>query len=204
MNEKVSLLFQFLVESEFPLFYALTELIFMVMGAYYFFRSILLIRSLRGLNMSYSQMTYVASDTNPTDVFFKFLTGVALMSYGASHAIIANTIYISTTSFQPYSQEIFRSISCASGQQTGCLAYQIGLYSSQSWQRSLVNVNFFNLFTSVLQLSGAISYGIGWKNVAKLGSPTVARTNITAGGCILQIFLGSAFMHPLELWDLIT
>ncbi|MBY7854232.1 hypothetical protein KW429_11050 [Vibrio fluvialis] len=154
--------------------------------------------------MSHNQMAYVASDTNPTDIFFKFLAGVCLMSYGASHAVIANTIYISTTSFQPYSQEIFRSISCASGQQTGCLAYDIGLYSSQSWQRSLVNINFFNLFTSVLELSGAISYGIGWKNVSKLGSPTVSRTNITAGGCITQIVLGSAFMHPLELWDLIT
>lgn len=204
MNEQISAFFRFLVESEFPILYAFIEVCFMVWGAAIFFRGIILIRSLRGLNLSYSQMTYVASDTSGADVTMKIFAGVMLMSFGVGHAMIANTIYISSTSFQPYSQEIFRSISCASGESTGCLSYDLGLYNEGSWHRSLININFFNLFTSVIQLSGAFSYGRGWLNVSKLASPNVARTNITAGGCIVQIVVGAACMHPLELWNLIT
>ncbi|MBF4438498.1 hypothetical protein ERJ77_29220, partial [Vibrio anguillarum] len=127
MNEQINAYFRFLVESEIPSLYSLIELFFMVYGAVLFFWGIGRMRGVRALTGVYSQMHYAAADVGINDVFLKVFSGVFLMSFGAGQALVANSIYI-TQNFQPYSVEVFRSISCASGSVQGCLHYDLGLY----------------------------------------------------------------------------
>ncbi len=197
-------LFRFLVESEIPSLYFLIETIFLATGWVYFIQVILALRSVRAITGVYSQMTFQLADVSPVNLSAKFIAAVFLMSYGAGQALVANSIFVSAH-FEEYGLEMFTTISCASGDMDGCLHYELGIYSDDSWKTQLINQNFFNLTTSVAMLFGALSYGNGWRGIARLGSNQAGgKQPPMLGGALTQIILGVAFMHPLELWELVT
>lgn len=199
MNSALDQLFKFWVESEIPAFYDLVELFFLTLGGVYFFSSLWMLGKVRAINGTYNAMAFQMTDVSLTHVMAKFSAGVFLMSFGAGQALIANSLY-ATNDLTPYSAEMFRSISCVNGSVQGCLHYDLGLFRDPSWQNQLVNQNFFNLATALLQIVGVLAYGRGWLNVGRLGAPpTSGKQPPTLGGCLTQIGLGAMAMHPYEL-----
>ncbi|MDD9175997.1 hypothetical protein PVK62_08055 [Aliivibrio sp. S3MY1] len=196
--------FKFMVEYEIPSLYLLIEVIFMALGWYYFLWCIATLKNVKQLTGNYSQTAFQIADVSPLSIIGRFFASVFLMSYGQGQALIANSIFVSQD-FAPYSIEMFRSISCANGSMEGCLHYDLGLYQNQSWESQVINANFFNLTTALMQIFGAIAYGRGWHNVGRLGDNAVSgKAPPTFGGALTQLILGVAFMHPLELWEMFT
>lgn len=203
MDSSLDQLFNFLVTSEIPSFYQLSEYIFKTIGLMFILHSVFLLRSVKTINGTSLTNNMQLLDVSPTEIVTKSLAGAFLFSFGSGNALIANSLFIQQD-FLPYSAEVFRSISCANGDGEGCLHTDLGLYQGANWQSQLINANFFELFTSMLQIMGAISYGIGWIKVSKLGKPPTSQNHPTLGGCLTQIILGSMFMHPYELWQLLS
>ncbi|WP_390240808.1 hypothetical protein [Vibrio sp. R78045] len=200
----LDLFFRFLVESEIPSLYFLIEQTFLALGAVIFVQCVIELKNVKQLTGIYSQMTFQLADVSPASIAAKFISSVFLMSYGAGQALIANSVFINSH-FDKYSIEMFKSISCASGAVSGCLHYELGIYTDSSWQTQVINANFFNVWTSILMLAGAIAYGRGWIGVSRFNSQGVGgKPPPTLGGAALQIILGAMCMHPIELWELLT
>lgn len=195
--------FRFLVESEIPSLYFLIETVFLAIGWCYFIQVIVSLKNVRQLTGIYSQMTFQVADVSPTALAAKFIAAVFLMNYGAGQALFANSMFVDAH-FEAYSAEMFRDISCANGATGNCLYTQLGLYADNSWKTQIINQNLFKLATSMAMITGAISYGLGWRGIARFQEPPSGKAPPTLGGALTQIGLGVAFMHPQDLWQLIS
>ena len=203
MDSALDQLFNFFVSSEIPALYQLVEYTFKTLGLFFLLHSVALLRSVKAVNGTSLTNNMQLLDVSPMEIAAKAFAGAFLFSFGSGNALIANSLFIQQD-FAPYSLEVFRSISCANGDGEGCLHTNLGLYEGADWQKQLINANFFELFTAILQITGAIAYGTGWVKVSKIGKPPTSQNHPTLGGCLTQIVLGALFMHPYELWKLLS
>ncbi|MEI8659447.1 hypothetical protein [Vibrio sp. Hal054] len=155
------------------------------------------VRALTG-NMTMQSMHM--ADVTPMSLGAKFFAMTFLASFGQGQALISNTLFLE--SFDSYSIDTLRSISCAVSDATGCLSYELGMFQDGSWSENAVNQTFFEFFTAVIVMAGTIYYLIGWLSFAKLGSEQ--GRNKTFWQCIWQIFIGALLMRPTETWRMLT
>ena len=203
MGSSLDQLFNFFVSMEIPALYQLIEYAFKVVGLVFLLHSVMLLKNVKAVNGTSLSHNMQLIDVSPMEIAAKALAGAFLFSFGSGNALIANSLFIQQD-FAPYSIEVFRSISCANGDGDGCLHSSLGLYEGADWQKQLINANFFELFTSIIQITGVYAYGSGWLKFSKIGKAPTSQNHPTLGGCLTQIVLGALFMHPYELWKLLS
>lgn len=191
----------YIVTSEIPALYWLVERLALAFGAVLFFSAIMSIYRVRSLTGNYSMMSMQMADVSIQEIAAKVTASVFLGSFGLGQAMVSNTLLIQT--FDPYSVEVLRSISCSSGDSVGCIHYDLGIYNSGSWTEHAVNKTFFEFFTAVIAMLGTIGYFMGWVSFSKLGGGS-GQPQKGFMACCLQIMLGALLMRPTETWLMFT
>ncbi|MCG9578606.1 hypothetical protein L1D14_20520 [Vibrio tubiashii] len=189
---------QTLLTRDIPAVYYLFERFAFLLAGIFFLSAIITILRVKSMTGNYSMSSMSMTEASPFQVASKLCASVFLGSFGLGQAVISNTVLYGN--FEPYSIDVLRSISCSIDDMSGCVHYELGIFSNSSWQKAAINETFFEFFTGVLALFGTGCYLLGWINFSKLGNQG-ARTFFQ---CTLQIFIGALMMRPAELWQMFT
>ncbi|MDN3661092.1 hypothetical protein [Vibrio agarivorans] len=200
-GSKLEDVLNYVLTSEIPALYWLVERLALAIGVVLMFTAIMSIYRVRSLTGNYSMMSMQMADVSLQEIAAKVVASVFLTSFGLGQAIVSNTLLFQ--SFEPYSVDVLRSISCSAGDSVGCIHYELGIYNSGSWTEHAVNKTFFEFFTAVIAMLGTICYTMGWVSFSKLGGGS-GQPQKGFMACCMQIIMGTLLMRPTETWLMFT
>ncbi|EGQ9239489.1 MULTISPECIES: hypothetical protein [Vibrio] len=201
-SSKLESILSYIASSEIPALYYLVERVAFLGGLILLGSAVMMIYRIRSITGNYSMMSMQMADASLKELFAKVTASVFLGSFGIGQAMISNTLFLQ--SFEPYSVEVLRSISCSSGDSVGCIHYELGMFESGSWMQATINQTFFEFFTATVAIYGSICYALGWFAFSKLGASSGGAPTKSFWAVSIQIIFGSFLMRPTETWLLFT
>ncbi|WP_281188485.1 hypothetical protein [Vibrio harveyi] len=192
----------FITSSEIPALYYLVERIAFLGGLILLASAIVMVYRIRSISGNYSMMSMQMADASLKELFAKVTASVFLGSFGIGQAMISNTLFLQ--SFDPYSVEVLRSISCSAGDNAGCIHYDLGMFEDGGWMKATINQTFFEFFTAVVAIYGSICYALGWFAFSKIGATNSTSPPKPFWAIVTQITFGAFLMRPTDTWLLFT